>query len=69
MEANNGCEYRIVKVRAWLGSRERAADRATARAAADGWEAVNGYELPGPLRTSALVLRRRVAEEPHPADR
>ncbi|HEX2236131.1 MAG TPA: hypothetical protein VHK89_07640 [Actinomycetota bacterium] len=59
MEANNGYEYRVVKVRAWLGSLERASERATERAAAEGWEAVNAFQIEGSLRAAALVLRRR----------
>jgi hypothetical protein len=62
VEANNGYEYRVVKVRAWLGGVERACERATGRAAAEGWEVVNNLPVEGPLRAAALVLRRPVGD-------
>jgi hypothetical protein len=61
MEASNGYEYKVVKVRPWSPLRERARDRVARRASQDGWEVVNSFEIEGLIRTPVLVLKRPAA--------
>jgi hypothetical protein len=56
MEANNGYEYRIVKVRRWAGDRAR--QRAISRAATGGWEVLRIHPVDGIVPTDAVTLRR-----------
>ena len=58
MEANNGFEYRIVKVRSLRFTAGRAVDKAVRRAGAAGWEVINTTRLDGVVVTEVLTLRK-----------
>ena len=61
MEANNGYEYRIVKVRTVRRRADRATERAIERAATEGWEVVSTSSIEGLLTIPVLTLRRSIA--------
>ncbi|CAN5570481.1 hypothetical protein BH24ACT26_BH24ACT26_11000 [soil metagenome] len=65
MEANNGYEYKVVKVRKWPGTGAKATERAIARAAQQGWELVHVFPVDGVVSASAVTLRR-ATEPSHP---
>ena len=73
MEANNGYEYRVLKVRGVGPWSKRATRRAVERAAAEGWEIVHTFTVTGFVTTPAVTLRRplggrsRRAAGRHPA--
>ena len=58
VEANNGYEYRVVKVRSALWRRHKAAQRAIARAASEGWEVVSTSTIEGVAPIPIVTLRR-----------
>jgi hypothetical protein len=58
MEANNGYEYRIVKVRNLGFNAQRATERAVERACRQGWEVINTSLLEGVVPTPVVTLRR-----------
>jgi hypothetical protein len=59
VEANNGYEYRIVRVRApWF--QKRAAQRLLARAGREGWEVVHSFIVDGLVASPAFTLRRSI---------
>jgi hypothetical protein len=60
MEANNGYEYRVLKVRRLSLSPRRAAERAVARASAEGWEVVSRALLDGVVAVPVVTLRREL---------
>jgi hypothetical protein len=61
MEANNGYEYRVMKLRVWSFGSATATERAVRRAALEGWELVHELRVPGLIPTSAVTLRRRLS--------
>jgi hypothetical protein len=61
MEAANGFEYRVLKIRGLGFNAPKAVARARQRAAGEGWEVVSESVLGGFVTTPVLTLRRPLA--------
>jgi hypothetical protein len=69
MEAANGFEYRVLKIRSLGFNAPKAVARARQRAAGEGWEVVSESVLGGIVATPVLTLRRPLATPEEDDDR
>jgi hypothetical protein len=58
MEANNGYEYKVLKVRHLGFGIPRATERAIKRATAEGWSVVNISYIDGLVTTPVVTVKR-----------